>query len=60
MPLLAVAEAWHGLCWHGYDYDWSTYFDYNKAKELAKVWPLVLVALSGMTCCSCPTFCSVV
>jgi hypothetical protein len=44
-PLLAVVEAWAGVCTHGYDYNWSEYFDYDKAKALAKVRPLVLVAL---------------
>jgi hypothetical protein len=44
-PLLAVVEAWAGVCTHGYNYNWSEYFDYAKAKALAKVRPLVLVAL---------------
>jgi hypothetical protein len=35
--LLAVANAWAGVCTTGYDANWNDYFDYAKAKALAKV-----------------------
>jgi hypothetical protein len=35
--LLAVASAWAGVCTSGYDSNWSDFFDYAKAKALAKV-----------------------
>jgi hypothetical protein len=34
--LLAVASAWAGVCTSGYDANWNDYFDYAKAKALAK------------------------
>jgi hypothetical protein len=35
--LLAVARAWASVCTSGYDANWNDYFDYAKAKALAKV-----------------------